>query len=89
MLEREGQAPGNQISEIFGRYSRGLRGNKISEILVSGALNLALRTEFRSVRKVRKRLVRRNLFLYLIFVKICPNLIGKFYKIRYTYYRSC
>ena len=55
----------------------GLRGNKVFEILVSG--NLALRTDFRTVRKVRKRLARRNLFLYFIFVKICPKFIGKFY----------
>ena len=54
----------------------GLRGNKVFEILVSG--NLVLRIDFRTLRKVRKRLARRNLFFYFIFVKICLNLLGNF-----------
>ena len=36
-----------------------------------------------AARKVHKRLAKRNLFLYLIFVKMGPNLIGKFYWISY------
>ena len=75
-----------KFSKFFG-YVCGFRGNKISEILVSG--NLALRIDFRTARKICKRLARRNLFLYFIFVKICPNLIGNFYWIRHTYYKSC
>ena len=58
---------------LFLGYACSLGGNKL---FVSE--NLALRTDFKAVRKAHKRLARRNLFLYLILVKICPNLVEKF-----------
>ena len=61
----------------FLRYICGPRGNKISKIFISRKLTLW--TDFKAARKIRKRFIRRNLFLHFIFVKLCPNLIGKFF----------
>ena len=54
----------------------GLRGNKVFEILVSG--NLALRTDFRTVRKVRKRLARRK---FVLIFYLCQNLSKLYWEI--------
>ena len=68
---------------LFLGHVCGLRDNKIFILR-----NLALWIDFRAARKVRKRLATENLFLYLIFVKMGPNLVEKFYWIRHIYYRS-
>ena len=54
----------------------GLRGNKVFEILVSG--NLALRTDFRTVRKVRRGLQEEISSYISSLLKSVQSLLGDF-----------